>query len=172
MCVIALEWIGILAVAACAFLAIWLSTVTEPQLTQVSDAVWARYEGDGQTSNGDRAVVYIHREADRQINKVRGLLTFDGILFVVARAYTSEPDVVSALFGRAALTYISISIIVSLVLFRVNWGDISAYREFKTEFLFAMREVRNRTLFVNYAVVLSLLSAVAVSISMFLHTLT
>jgi hypothetical protein len=105
---------------------------------------------------------------ERQINKVRGILTFDGIFFVVARIYANELGGASALLVRAALSYILISIGISLILFIVRWGDISAYREFRTEFSFAAQQVRKRTLWVNYAAILSLLSALAVSALMIL----
>jgi hypothetical protein len=59
---------------------------------------------------------------------------------------------------------------VSLILFVVKWGKLSAYKDFKDEIEFAAEQVRKRTLWVNYAAILSLLSAAAVSALMFISS--
>jgi hypothetical protein len=156
-------WIGTVAVLA--FLAISPGTPTELLSAPVSDILWKRYDGDSGPQNADRALAYIHREADRQINKVRGILTFDGIFFVVARTDFMP----STLFGRAALSYLLVSIMVSLYLFFVKWGDTSVYEGFRLEFMFATKEIRRRTWLVNYAVIMSALAAFGVSLSMLFH---
>jgi hypothetical protein len=171
MDIIVWEGIGILAGAVCLFFAVKCATLTQAQLAQVSDRLWERYKGDDQPQNLDRAVAYVHREADRQINKVRGILAFDAIFFVAARTYADQPGDVSKAFDRAALSYLLISIAVSLILFVVKWGDVSVYRDFNSEFLFAFEVVRKRTLWVNYAAMLSLLSAIALLALLILHAL-
>jgi hypothetical protein len=152
-------WLIILNVAVLAFVIARLFTVGGSQIDEVREAIWDRYKVDAEALNGDRPITYLYREADRQINKVRGILTFDGIFFVVART----DELPSTLLGRAALTYLLISIMVSLYLFIVKWGNTSVYEDFKREFGAGMQELRVRTFLVNYAVITSALAALAVS---------
>jgi hypothetical protein len=62
---------------------------------------------------------------------------------------------------QAALAYLTVSTGVSLYLFLARWGDVEAYGDVLREFKFKMEHLGSRTVAVNFAVVLSSLSALA-----------
>jgi len=123
--------------------------------------------------DGEKAVNYIHREIDRQINKVRGILTFDGILLAVVRLPV-DPKACNWWCHQStelATFALLLSIILSLYLFLVRWGGVSTYDTFYNEFDFKAQHVEVRTVYVNFAVAMAMLAACAAAVGLFTRTL-
>jgi hypothetical protein len=152
------ETLVIAGIGVLVWLVFWHFAPSRPQIEEVSVSIWQRFEKE------QDAVTYIHREIDRQINKVRGILTFDGILLVAFRFDFSKADHWIQLLSAAALFYISASILISLSIFLVQWGDLNSYKNFRGEYDFKAQVVGTRTKLVNSAVVLSGLSALVIAI--------
>jgi hypothetical protein len=167
----ACQWTGIIAVAGVVFLAAWLGTVSQSYIDEFRTAIWNRYQGDGNLENADRALAYLYQNVDREINKVLGILTFDSILLVVAQLYTNQQEAATylTLLSRVALSYLLISILVSLYLFFPKWGGVGDYKDVKTEFMSSWNEVRKRSMLLTFSATLSLISALAVSTLMIMH---
>jgi hypothetical protein len=159
-------WDPILIGAWLAMLLAYLTTPSSNEIATFVDQVYGRYTSTNtDVQNKDRAVVYIHRELDRQINKVRGILTFNGIFFVVARTYYhTAQDLTGEVIAVAAVFYLLISIAVALVIFIVRWVHQPDYADFQVELQSLATVVRERTFWINYAAIMSLASAVAVAI--------
>jgi hypothetical protein len=84
------EWVVILGIAGVLFQIVKRLTLKRTDISEFCQMIWERYGVGDHLQNADRAVSYVHREIDRWINKVRGILTFDGIFFVVVRAYQAN----------------------------------------------------------------------------------
>jgi hypothetical protein len=155
-------------------LAAYASTPSIAKVEEFKQFIWARYSGQATDeqlrANGDRCVAYAHREADRQINKIRGVLAFDALFFGVAKVYYAEPDLkvltektgsfLGNLLFYNPICLLLIAILVCLYLFVVLWSDVSIYRTFESEFKFICDVVRGRTRWLHFAIYLSFLSAV------------
>jgi hypothetical protein len=152
------EYIAVVLVAVAAWLALLRMTPSQKKIEVVGAAIWKRYDKE------QDAVNYMHREVDRQINKVRGVLTFDGLLLVIFRIDLSKADHFLQVLSGAALLYILISVAISLGIFLVHWGDLGYYATFNGEFNFKAKVVGTRTRYINFAVTLSGLSALAVAV--------
>ncbi len=158
---------------ACAILRI---PTADESKTNFKVNLWARYElprGDTEScpkchkpilnvQNADRAVTYVERVIDRQINKVRGLLTVGAILIVAARTILKpeNADPWSVFFGSEALVCLYIAIAVCLWLFFVRFGDVKHYKDFITEFDGTVELVRERSILIQLAVRLTLIGFV------------
>lgn len=113
----------------------------------------------------ERAQTYLERVVDRQINKVRGILTFDSILIVAIRTLGTDSGEKCFLASRnIAVGCLWVAIFICLIMFVVHWGDVEHYRDAKTEFDLTTVLIRRRSTMVLMAVVLSGL-AVAFGVS-------
>jgi hypothetical protein len=158
---IALECAAIVAIGGGVSWIFWLFTPSKKAIALVSADIWKRYK-----EKESDALNYMHREVDRQINKVRGILTFDGLLLVVVfRLNFENADHLAQLLSVAALFYISVSIFISLCIFLVQWGrDMTPYKNFKGEFDFKAAVVGTRTKLINCSVGLSGFSLLFVAV--------
>ena len=107
--------------------------------------------------DGDRAVAYADRIIDRQLNKARGVLTFDSIL-VASSKIGSTTDRLT--MGMAAL-----SALICLVLLWVYWGSPSQYQSYLSEVSETIPTIRKRTFILAAAIAL----AIAATIAMLAH---
>jgi hypothetical protein len=147
------------------------------EIEQFSRDVWARYTVNvNDAASGERAIGYIYRDIDRQINKARGVLTFDALFLAVVRTYYITPDeaklkaalgdFLGTLFFYNPTCFLVVAILVCLYLFLVRWGNISRYGSFQTEFEDAAHTTRWRTIWLHFAIYLSGLSAVLIVVEL------
>jgi hypothetical protein len=163
--------------AAEAFFVLLIAYATTPSAVKVEEFrkfLWERYvgnaAGDDRKTKADRCIAYAHRDADRQINKVRGVLTFDALFFGVAKVYYAAPDLAKLtanageFFGRllfyGPICFLLLAIMICLWLFVVKWSDVSIYETFEKEFDFICSVVRTRTILLHCAIYLSFVAAV------------
>lgn len=111
--------------------------------------------------SGDRLLTYVERIVDRQINKARGIITFDSILLVAVR-YLSGQNGTSYASPNPLYTvstqFLWISILLCLLLFWVHWGSAAPKADFEREFLETADLIRTRSILVQWALYLSILS--------------
>lgn len=152
----------------------WLHVPGAAQLEDYERTIWGRYTGTADrdvasptaadapdVETADRALAYFERVVDRQVNKVRGVLAFDGILIVAIR--TSYPDKQHALelmVMNSGMAFVWISTFICLFLLFVRWPDMSAYAAFRTETVRTIKVLRDRTILIQSAVLFSLISMV------------
>jgi hypothetical protein len=152
-------WLIIVAMMAYFFLFVRDNSLDLSRVSDISEKLRTRTP----KMDPNQLLTYIHRELDRQINKVRGVLTFNAILVVAARVDAAEYGLYGKCLLQAALVYVSLSIVVCLYTFLVRWGDLREYDSFDQEFKFKLRHVGERTLTINYALALSMVSAIAIA---------
>jgi hypothetical protein len=144
----------------------------EAKIKQFTSYVWDRYKSTD-VASGERAIGYIYRDVDRQINKARGVLTFDALFLAVVRGYYLGPDEATlkaaagdfwgTLFFYDPMCFLVVAILICLYLFLVRWGgDMSEYSVFESEFRAAANILRWRTIWLHFAVFLSGLSALLI----------
>ena len=101
----------------------------------------------------EQAVVYADRITDRQINKARGLLSFNSVLFAV---FAFHPDTfVMRPFGTL-LTLVS-SLMLVLLMY-VSWAPAKDFVSAETDFRNSCRVCYRRAWILTVAIVLSLVS--------------
>jgi hypothetical protein len=109
---------------------------------------------------GDRLMSYVERIIDRQINKARGILTFDGIMIVAVRYYDTPPATPPNVAYVLSTQALWIAILLCLFLCWVHWGKPDRKPDFETEFEDSAALIRNRSILVQWAVYLSVGSVV------------
>lgn len=103
----------------------------------------------------DRAVDYVYKIADRQINKARGLLSYNALLFGAFR-------IVRPINGSTpfAVTIGSLSALVScfplLFLMYVAWGTRSDWRKSENDFHAMCSLIYRRSYFLTVALIISI----------------
>lgn len=117
----------------------------------------------------DRALAYVERVMDRQINKLRGVLSFDALIIAFLslerqRIGTASlgPDYATGclfLLGLVLLALV-ISSVMCLGLFRVVWSKPANFQDFETEHRTTVKLVAQRTKVVEKAVRLSEIAVV------------
>lgn len=109
----------------------------------------------------ERAQNYLERVVDRQINKVRGILTFDSILIVAIRTTIdgAHPNLFAG-SRNVAMSCLWIAVLICLSLCFVRWGTAKHYDDAWTEFEATTQLIRRRTILVQMAVILSGVSVV------------
>lgn len=138
-----------------------------------------RIEGSGDTAvtrgvdddpaAGERVVSYVDRIVDRQINKVRGVLSFDALMltFLGLLSRSGSSIDVSAHHLAPILTLMAALIAASticLVQFRVRWGEVTDFETFSGEIKATLDLARRRSLWIERTVRLSILSQVGIVI--------
>jgi hypothetical protein len=117
----------------------------------------------------DRALAYVERVIDRQINKLRGVLSFDALIIAFLslerqRIATASlgPDFATGclLFLTLVLLMLVISSVMCLDLFRVIWSKPTNFQDFETEHGTTVKLVAERTKVVERAVRLSEIAVV------------
>jgi hypothetical protein len=139
----------------------------ESEIVQYRDDLWGRYTGDRpDAQTQDRALTYIERVVDRQINKARGILPFNSILLVINglelfNLKNAGGVAVAALLKNIehlVLTALAISSIILLEFFSARWPKTPSAADFKQEFTDAVLLSRKRAISLNMAIILSVLS--------------
>jgi hypothetical protein len=146
------------------------------RLLKRRDALWARYRTVGGTIDGDRVVAYVERIVDRQINKGRGILPFNSILmsFLAFEAQRHIQISDQLLLDNVRnlhpwiLAALAISSVLLLELFWVRWSKRRIYTSFSEELTSACVLVRDRSLVLDVAIILSLASVVSILVVEFL----
>ena len=114
----------------------------------------------------EKASEYLYRVLDRQINKARGLLTYNGLLLAsfnfVTRTQANPPPskpvlVVAGAGGALAL----LSCLPLLVLMVVKWGDPAWYKDAESDCKATLQTVWQRTGWVRLSLGLSLVATLA-----------
>jgi len=136
-------------------------------MTEISSHLWARYapaelpseEGRNQPSiaEQDRALTYLERIVDRQLNKVRGVLTFNALILAAFRNSDCP--------GVFLLVPICACLIV-LPILRVNWGSPQRFQLIKSEFDSMMVSVWRRSRLIDLSILLSFVAPFLVAVSL------
>jgi hypothetical protein len=147
-------------------------------------AVWKRYTNKAAfpeevepidaagVQNADRAITYLDRIIDRQINKVRGILPFNSIIIAALSIERSRinygisvcPSLISLLHDvtildtLTAIACLGYSSILCLRLFLVYWGPIEQYETFDAEVRASADVIRNRSSIIEKSVLISMAS--------------
>lgn len=115
----------------------------------------------------DRALTYVERVIDRQINKVRGLLTFGGILIIAIKTLhpTDSADNLSQILISIANACVWTAVIICLRLFFVHLNLQLDRSDFAAEIDETVEVIRKRTILIQIAVGLSLISVFALALN-------
>jgi hypothetical protein len=128
----------------------YVGGLQEFQPTETHRAWFAQY--------GDRAVGYLERIVDRQINKARGILTFVVILIAVNGLLVSDVHSLSKVRPHLLMMknlehYIIgglyISALLMLEFLWVRWGDPENYAMFTKEITESVKVIRKRSVIMN-----------------------
>lgn len=112
-----------------------------------------------------RGVDYLHRILDRQINKARGLLTYNALLFasmnamIIAGSPRGTVPVVTPL-GRLGLFLALTSCIPLLFIFYLSWGTASALESDASDFSVTLLTLRRRTYLLTLSIYATLIATV------------
>jgi hypothetical protein len=110
----------------------------------------------------DRAVDYAYKLVDRQINKARGLLTYNALLFAAFRAIRPATGPVSRAITFGALSAL-ISCFPLLLMMYVAWGTRSNWKTSKNDFNAVCSVIYRRSYLLTTALVISgIATAIAV----------
>jgi hypothetical protein len=146
-------------------------------LAQFRDHIWNRYTGAVYPAKGnatvgdlDRGQAYMERIVDRQINKARGVLPFNSILLTLnslniadLSSYQDQPIFAILKWTEyTTLLGLSISSILLLELFWVHWGPVGHYGTPASEMDATAKIVRDRSVVLDGALVLSISCVFAV----------
>lgn len=105
----------------------------------------------------DRAVEYVYKIADRQINKARRLLTYDALLFGAFKIVRPANGAVPIFVTIGALTALA-SCFPLLFLMYVAWGTGSDWRKSENDFHAICSLIYRRSYFLTAALVISLIA--------------
>jgi hypothetical protein len=111
----------------------------------------------------ERAVDYVYKIADRQINKARGLLTYNALLFAAFRSIRPAIGPVPRAITIGALSALA-SCLPLLFLMYVAWGTRSNWRTSKNDFHAVCQLIYQRSYLVTVAL---LISAVATMVAVY-----
>ena len=114
----------------------------------------------------DRALTYVERIVDRQINKVRGLLTFGGILILAIRLATPQTALTLQTFIQTLITAFSMAcawtvVVFCLELLFVRWVKSTDLAKYSAEITNTIELARKRTILIQIAVALTIASVIA-----------
>jgi hypothetical protein len=107
---------------------------------------------------------YLYRVLDRQINKARGLLTYDALLFTAlnffsrASALTSDPRIcgVSGVLVGRILALGACAML--LLLLKISWGGAENYSSAEADFTGTLTTVWRRTYWVTVSLYVSIVA--------------
>jgi hypothetical protein len=139
------------------------------KLTAFTQALLDRYRL-ADNGDGDRAVAYVDRIIDRQINKARGILPFNSILmtflsFEATRHLTLSDKVILGLIQELhpwILISLAISSVLMLELFWSHWGPADTYKSFTNDLTSGCLVARDRAVILDVAIILSVASIAAI----------
>jgi hypothetical protein len=151
-------------------IAVWeRNSPNQKVAADVKTALWTRYRGTD-PKDGDRAVAYAERVVDRQINKLRGVLSFDALIMAFLSLERARIPAVQhhwdlpsweLLLLTVAILLLALSSCLCLRVFRVHWGATDAYEEFEKELTQIVQLVADRSAAVARAVSLSIIALIA-----------
>ena len=167
--------IGLIVATA---VAMWFRLGVPPHLDRHREALTGRFNGpadvpprdvDSDPGFGDSAVAYVDRIVDRQVNKVRGILSFDGLMLtflgLISRSGTRID--ITARHPFSVLVLMGMLIAASgmcLFQFRARWGDIADFKTFSGEIASTLNVARRRSFWIERTLRLSLLSLAGIVI--------
>jgi hypothetical protein len=108
----------------------------------------------------EKGVEYVYRILDRQINKARGLLTYNALLFATFRLFASDtnPSAISSSWIKCGAGAALFSCCVLLTLLWVWWGSSDDYRTAANDLIAALDRTMRRTQLISLALALSAIS--------------
>jgi hypothetical protein len=135
--------------------------LSKVDLNMYIEAVLERYRNNGNITEGGMA--YSQRLIDRQLNKARGILTFNalffGVSFQIKNIYSQSLSILAC--------------IICLWLCHVTWSkDNSVYKTFEAEETHSFHTSRKRSIGLTLSIFLSIFSAGLISLPLFLEVLT
>lgn len=140
------------------------------ELRRFKTSIWNKYHFDDQRSdqliqNKDRAIAYVERIIDREINKARGILPFNSILLVMVnfsheylKNFHSTNLCTEFLIHntyKIILIDLGLSCVLLLEMFAVFWGQVELYNEWEEEIETSIRLSRNRAMVLDVTIVVS-----------------
>ena len=123
----------------------------------------------------EKGVDYIHRALDRQINKARGLLTYNALLVaaintvVIARTPRGAIPVFTVWSNLGRILALA-SCIPLLVLFYMNWGAVNDFSTADADFKGTYKTLRQRTYFLTLSIYATLFSTLIALRLVLAHT--
>lgn len=110
----------------------------------------------------EKAPEYVYRALDRQINKARGLLTYNALLFASFNLVTrSSTDKSTLILASAGGMLALLSCLPLLLLMVVDWGKPDKYKDAESDFKSALQTVSRRTRSVKLSLLLSSIATLA-----------
>lgn len=145
----------------------------KPDRLAFGKALWERYTGGKpadlraieEAANDPQqagALTYLERVIDRQLNKCRGILSFDGLLLASVKMWADKLPNNSGMghslavfaLGLAAF-FLLASSIVMLDLLWVHWGASDDYKTYGREVVASIKVCEHRSRLISCSVVLS-----------------
>src|SRR6266851_5032792 len=134
----------------------------DAKLDKFRNDLWLRGTGQpypqdcaNKGSDAERAMAYVDRAIDRQINKARGILPFGSLIIAVMSIEKTRMTygltwhdplhdwlifyMYAVIVGLAYASYLC------LELFNAHWGDMEVYEKFSRELDATIKTVRNRS---------------------------
>jgi hypothetical protein len=151
-------------------------TPSRTQILRFRDHIWKRYtlldvgvnpQRPEDIQNADRAILYLERVIDRMINKARGILPFNTIVITLVSIELSRANQSTlvhifdglslSLFSvcEISLFLLTISSIILMTLFWVNFGEVDHVETFSKEAEETVYIIRRRAIRLQIAVFLS-----------------
>jgi hypothetical protein len=127
-------------------------------------------------AGGDRAIAYVERVIDRQINKLRGVLSFDALIIAflsiertrLPAAQAGADFATSCLFLIAVVLVLLVaSSVMCLDLLRVRWPPPDNFTDFASEHRTTVKLVAERTRTIERAVRLAEVGVIGAVLSFF-----
>ena len=169
-----LLWLDVMLAAAIGYTAS-AKGPSPTDVEQIRQRLWLRYNPESTAPAGaetgpaplrgnggeDRALVYVERVMDRQINKLRGVLSFDALIiaFLSVERTRLPPAQDGADYAAACLFLMTgvlgllvASSVMCLDLLRVRWSPPSNFDDFAREHATTVKLVAERTKTVERAV--------------------
>jgi|GEM_PF-1954029 len=123
-----------------------------------------RHQPKYNLDRAERALAYVERAIDRQINKVRGILAVDSILLVASRlAPRVDGNGWGSFFLQESQKFLYIAIVLCLFMFLLRFSR--SYGDFYSEFKNTVELFRRRAVLVQLAVALSMLALIGLSLT-------
>jgi hypothetical protein len=164
-----------LAIAGCTFFGtrhVSHRSVPYNTVPDIKSAFNARYKLHLKEDEGDRAMAYLERVIDRQINKIRGVLSFDAIVLALislelrrvsgtGALSIAETFLICGLLASGAL--VMMACLRCLAMFRVEVEQPDNFASFSSEVNSSMDLIVSRLIPLDHAVRLSWWSVVYVT---------